>query len=174
MSALKKLLNALRNAPHAIRESGGMGTDSNVYVTVRDADGNVKATRAVHNVETNAGIEAIQQLINDGVSDPTDGQFSAIAIGTGTSSFSASSTSLNSEDTRAAASCSQSTTSVTNDTMTLENTFNFSGSKTIAETGVFNNTTSGGVMLCATTFSGVPVEDGDSMTVTWDVQLSAA
>ena len=137
-----------------------------------DKNGNLIEKRNINNTVTNAGKAAIAGLANGVVTTP----FTYIALGTGTSEITETSTALTSEITtnggaRASATCSRTTTTVTNDTAQLEHTFNFTGSLAISETGVFDSA-SGGTMLSGTTMSTLNVASGDSLTLTWKIKFS--
>ena len=139
-----------------------------------DKDGNLIEQVCSPNVITNNGKAEVAGLIVSDVSGVT--AFDYIAIGTGTTTPSATNTSLVSEITsgggaRAAVTGSRVTTSVTNDTAQFQVTFNFTSSFAVTESGVFN-ASSGGKMLCRQTFSAINVSNGDSLQVTWKVQVS--
>lgn len=97
--------------------------------------------------------------------------FSNIAIGTGaTQAFGADSTQLVAETARDTATTSTDTTDVTGDTAKFVHTFSFTATGTINESGVFNNS-SGGDMLCAQYISDINVESGDSLEVTYKLDI---
>lgn len=103
----------------------------------------------------------------------TTAPVTAIALGVGTPS----STALGSESTtnggsRGAATCTNTTTTLTNDTATLVKTFTFSGVLVLIEEGLFNNNTSGGVMLASQTFSAVTTANTDQLQVTHNVKYA--
>ena len=122
-------------------------------------------------VVTNAGKAEVAALI--GTDTAGDGTaFDYIAIGTGTTSETASDTALENENQRAAAVGTRTTTSVTNDTLQLvKDAFTFGSSANITESGVFNAST-GGTMLCRKTFSAIGVTSDDTLNVTWKIQIS--
>jgi len=98
-------------------------------------------------------------------------KYTYVAIGTDdgtTLALDATNTALGAEHSRVAATMSLVTTNVTNDTMKLEATFNFTASATIQESGVFNKST-GGSMLCRQTFPALNVQNGDTLVVTWQI-----
>ena len=134
-----------------------------------DADGNLVETREVKNVITNDGKNEVAGLIcADQASSYT--AFDYIAVGTGTTSASATDTALENETDRQAATGTLTTTSVTDDTMQL--VASFTGiNATITEAGVFNAST-GGTMLARQTFSGIPLTTNDTLEVTYKVQVS--
>ncbi len=96
---------------------------------------------------TNSGKSELSGLAGD-VGSKT--AFTYLAVGTGTTAFAASQTSLASEITdtglaRASATVTQETSSVSDDTLQLQHTWTATGSKTLGEIGVLN-ASSGGTM----------------------------
>ena len=114
---------------------------------------------------TNAGMAEVAQLIIG-----TGTAFSNIAIGTGTDSFAATSTELGTEYARDTATTSNVTTDVTGDTAQFVLTFNFTEAKAVTEAGVLN-AVSDGDMIAAQTFSAVNVGDGDSLQITYKIDV---
>jgi hypothetical protein len=124
-------------------------------------------TQAIsHNLITTRG----KQIIVDQVGGITTAPVTAIALGTSGTSPAAGDTALGGEITtnggaRGAASISHITTTTTYDTLQFSKTFNFTGSLTIQEEGLFDNNSTGGNMLGRQTFSSIAVADGDSLQV---------
>jgi len=113
----------------------------------------------------NAGkAEAAELLLGAGTA------FSNVAIGTGTADFKATSTQLNNEYKRDTATTSTDTTDVTGDTSKFVKSFSFTESKAITEAGVLN-ADSGGDMIAAQTFSAVNVASGDSLEITYKIDV---
>ena len=122
-------------------------------------------------VVTNAGKAEVAALIGSDTSGSAT-PFDYIAIGTGTTSESASDTALANEQQRAAATGSRVTVNVTNDTLQLvKDAFTFDGNYAITESGVFN-ASSGGTMLCRKTFDAINVTADDTLKVTWKITVS--
>jgi len=120
--------------------------------------------RHIRNLLTNVGLAEMAGLwIGLGTA------FGYIAIGTGTTPAAETDTALATETHRAAATVSQDTTTVTDDTAKLVATFSFTASYSITESGVFNAST-GGDLLCRAVFSAISVVDGDSLEFTWKIQ----
>jgi len=114
---------------------------------------------------TDAGrAEAAELIIGSGTA------FSNIAVGTGTTAFAATSTELNDEYSRDTATTSTDTTDTTGDTSKFVNTFSFTESKAITETGVFNHAATGD-MIAAQTFSAVNVASGDTLEITYKIDI---
>lgn len=124
------------------------------------------------NLITNVGHAAGNgRMSNQGSYSP----FVNIAIGTGTTAAAATDTALQTEITtgggaRGAATSTQVTTSVTNDTTQLVKTFSFTSSFAVTEEGILDNASSGGSLLAHQVFSAVNVVSGDSLTITHKYQ----
>lgn len=102
-----------------------------------------------------------------------------IGVGVGTTAFAAGDTALETEKledgttsatAHKAASVSLVTTDVTNDTAQLVATFAFTATLAITESGCFN-ASSTGTLLCRQTFSAINVVSGDSLQVTWKIDV---
>lgn len=109
----------------------------------------------------------------DQIGGTTTTPFTAIAIGVGTPSA----TALGSECTtnggsRGAATVTNETTTLTGDTERWVKTFTFTGSLALTEEGIFNNNTSGGIMLASQTFSAVNVVNTDTLQVTHNIKYA--
>lgn len=134
------------------------------YVT-----GTWKYGGVISNTITDVG----KKICADQLGGTTTSPVTAVAIGTG----SPTATALGSEITtgggsRGAATVSNQTTTTTGDTERWTRTFNFTGSFSITEEGLFDNNTSGGNMLASQSFSAVNVGSGDSLQITHDVVFS--
>lgn len=128
--------------------------------------------RLVSNLVTNAGMAGVASRINGSGSEAA---FTYIAVGTGTTAAAVTDTTLETEITdsglaRASASVSRTTTDVTNDSAVLTNTFSVTGTKAVTESGVLNAGSSG-VLLARQVFSAVNVLNGDSLAVTWTIDV---
>lgn len=137
-------------------------------------DGKVIGQHHFKNVITSTGKAEVAGLING----DTSGAFTYLAIGIGTTSEVVGDTALESEITsgggsRASATCSRTTTSVTNDTAQWVHTWTFSSTFAVTESGIFD-AASDGVMLARKTFSAINVVSGDQIQITWKVQVSAS
>ena len=146
-----------------------------VTLICRDKNGNIKWQIKGKNKITNASLAAISGLIG-----ATGAQvaFTYLAVGSGSGAESASSTALGTEITnhslgRAAATVSRTTTSQTNDTLSLVYTWTASGgsSDTINEIGIFNDPTAG-VMLGRKLTGAKTVNSGESLQATYTVQVT--
>lgn len=124
--------------------------------------------KRISNLVVNTGLAGMASRFNGAGGEAA---FTYIALGTGTTAPSATDTALEAEITtgggaRANATASRTTTDTTNDTSQLQNTFSFTASFAITESGVFN-AASGGTMAARQTFSAINVVNGDSLQVTW-------
>ena len=122
------------------------------------------------NLIVNAWLAEVTNLLWN-VSTPTE--FTYLATGSDATAAAAAQTTLVSENSwswsdRAAATVTQETTSVSNDTLQLLHTFNFSGAITVSEVGIFNAASSGDMLA-----RYIPTSDtfgnGDSLQITYQI-----
>lgn len=128
--------------------------------------------RMVSNLITNAGMAGVASRING---SGAEAAFTYIGVGTGTTAAAVGNTTLETEIVdsgldRAAATAARTTVDVTNDAATLAKTFSVTGTKAVTESGVFN-AVSGGVLLARQVFSAVNVVSGDSLAITWTIDV---
>jgi hypothetical protein len=139
---------------------------------IRGITGTLDYTATSHNLITNVGHAAANARISG------QGSYNAfvnLAIGTGTTAAAVTDTALQTEITtnggaRGAATASQVTTSVTNDTTQLQKTWTFTGAFAVTEEGILDNASSGGNLLAHQVFSAINVASGDQLTITHKVQ----
>jgi hypothetical protein len=122
----------------------------------------------VANLVTSAGKAGIASRINGSGGEAA---FTYIAVGTGTTAAAAGDTALQTESStnglsRANSTASRVTTTVTNDTAQLVNTFSVTGTVAVTESGVLN-ASSVGTLLARQVFSAINVVNGDSLQITW-------
>jgi hypothetical protein len=143
----------------------------------------LKATGLVKIVQTNAAGEIVKEfkvpnlVVTSGKSHiaakiaattNSPAAMTHMAIGTGTSTPGASDTALGSQTGRVSLSGSV----VSTNTITYTATFPAgTGDGSITEAGIFN-ASSGGTMLCRTTFPVVTKQSGDTIAITWVVTVS--
>lgn len=133
-------------------------------ITVRDENNNVKKVLEVPNLVVSVGKTYIASRMV-GTSAPV---MSNMAIGTGTASPAAGDTTLGTEAGRVALASGTSSGA----TVTYTATFPAgTGTGAITEAGIFN-ASSGGTMLCHTTFPVVNKASGDSIAITWVITVS--
>lgn len=129
-------------------------------------------SKQIRNLITNAGFAgSAGRLMGSG----SPAAFTYIAVGTGTTAASTSDTTLQTETTtsglgRTSGTVSLVTTTVTNDTAQVTNTFTVTGTVAVTESGVLNASSSG-TLLCHQVFSAINVISGDSLSVTWKIQM---
>jgi len=125
---------------------------------------------------TNASLAIISGLVADTGSETA---FTYLELGTGTTAFAATQTALVTAITdsglaRASATVSQETTTQTDDTTQFTKQWTASGSKTVAEVGIFNGS-SGGTMLARTKLSTArALTSGDTYTYTYSIVYAGA
>lgn len=117
--------------------------------------GEVQDYVKTHNKMTNASLAAITGLVGNTGSQVA---FTYLAVGTSNTAVSASHTTLQAEIVdsglaRTSATVSRTTTTQTNDTLSLTYTWTASGTKTVEEIGVFNASSSGVMFARALTGS---------------------
>lgn len=124
------------------------------------------------NLTTTTGKAGIASRINGSGGEAA---FTYIAVGTGVTAAAITDTTLQTELaasglSRANATASRVTTDTTNDTARLQNTFTVTGTAAVTESGVLN-AASVGTLACRQTFSAINVVNGDSLQITWDLDV---
>lgn len=138
-----------------------------VFIVVKDKDGNIKEERKEENLVVSAGLNFICSRMKD----TTDGAMSHMGLGSGTTAAAANDTDLGSLlGSREALD----STTVSSNTITYVSSFE-AGDATgaVTEAGIFNASTSG-TMLCRVVFSEINKAADDTMSVTWTITLSAS
>jgi hypothetical protein len=131
-----------------------------------DADGNLKGEHYVNNLVVTTGKNYIASKMVATTNSPVS--MTHMAIGTGTTTPAAGDTALGTQTGRVTLAGS----SVASNAITYTATFPAgTGSGAITEAGIFN-ASSGGTMLCRTTFPVVNKASGDSIAITWIVTVS--
>lgn len=139
---------------------------------IMGVDGNVRKQWTVNNLVVTVGKAQLALLAGDATATP----FTYLALGTSSTAVSAGQTALAAEITdtglqRVSATVSRTTTSTTNDTLSLVKVFTATGSKTVEEVGVFNASSSGTMLSRALTTSTV-MSNAETLTVTYLLQFS--
>lgn len=154
-----------------------LGIRGIVSYKLTDKDGNLKEERVINNQIQNAGVSSLISLL--AVDNPQAATaFDYIAIGSGTGQG-VSNNALATEITTNGGirrgggdvSVSSQTTNINNDTTQFLTTFNFTGSLSITEAGIFDSA-SAGTMFAYQSFGAINVNDGDNLQITWKVVLS--
>ncbi len=151
--------------------SQGVKFDGIYTIEVRDKEGNLKDREVVENLIVNTGLAEIAGLIGN-TGTPT--AFTYLAVGSASTAAAATDTTLETELTdggleRAAAIVTRTTTTATNDTLQLVKTFNVTGTKTVREVGVFNDSSTGTMMSRSVLTSDKNLENGDTFTLTYQL-----
>lgn len=145
-----------------------------------DSNGNLIEERKIKNLIVNVGMFYVAGLMDGSIT--TD--VSAMGIGTGTTAAAATDTSLETlVMSLQTGTLSLVTTSVTDDTYQQVNTFNFTASYAITEAGIFSTTTTTSyttapptlgttTMIAHQVFAAINVSSGDSLQITWKIQIS--
>ena len=138
---------------------------------VHSRGGQVLAAYQGPNLVVDAGKAATAGLLNGVVTN----FFEHIAIGTGATAAAAGDTTCQTEITtnggqRAAGTTSRVTTDVTNDTAQVALTYNFTGSFAVTESCLLDSI-SAGTLLARQVFSAINVISGDSLLVTWKIDV---
>ncbi|MEO9309575.1 MAG: hypothetical protein ABI337_04705 [Nitrososphaera sp.] len=170
-----------------------------VETILRDPNGNIIGYRQSDNVITNGGENCVVKLLfqDDGsgaglgsgtgtnvCTGSLNQPWHYIAIGTGTTQANGTNTRLVAETAAAGLGRGVATTKTYNNStgtsatssasITLEKTFtnNSGGSITITESGLFNGTSiNTDSMFARQTFSGIAINNGDSLTVRWTINI---
>jgi len=135
-------------------------------IVVKDKDGKVKETRNEKNLVVNAGLTYICSRMVDSTSNA----MSHMAVGSGTTTPIGSQTDLVS--ILGSREPLDSSTASSNTVAYVSSFEAGDGTGAITEAGIFNAST-GGTMLCRTTFPLVNKGANDTMSITWTITLSA-
>lgn len=176
----QKLLKLFRKfvADPIDRETGAVKAGFQNYLAayglrIDGVTGSWGNSRVIKNLVVDAGKAGVASRINGAGGEAA---FTYIAVGTGTTGAAAGNTALETELassglSRANSTASRVTTTVTNDTAQLVNTFSVTGTQAVTESGVLNAASSG-TLLCRQTFSAINVVNGDSLQITWKVKAA--
>ena len=181
-----------------MKAANHMDMMGHITFTATDKDGNILSYIQTDNVIVNVGENCVAESIFDVTTGDTDlcdgtgahdsgngvadGGFKFIAIGNGSDGLNSEDeddTALNEERFRITAN----TTAVTNSTgtggdsmavVTLTGIFNANASTTINESGIFDKAMAADEnMLSRQTFTGIPLTDGDKLTVEWQITIGS-
>ena len=146
----------------------GLKLRGDVALVLRDKDGNVKNEQKVKNLIVDTGLNFICDRMKD---NTTEAVMSHMALGSGATAPTANDTTIESQlGSREALD----STTVSNNTITYVASFE-AGDATgaVTECALFNAAT-GGTMLCRVTFSVVNKAADDTLTVNWQLTLTAS
>lgn len=136
----------------------------------RGKDGAIKEVRLVKNLITSAGKAGLASRIGGAGAEAA---FTYLAMGTGVTAANIADTTLQTELatsglSRANSTTSRVTTTVTNDTAQLLNTFSVTGTVAVTECGILN-AASAGTLLSRQVFSAINVVNTDNLQITYKV-----
>jgi len=97
--------------------------------------------------------------------------YTYLAIGEGTLTASVGDTTLGTEITSEGGERAAATVSNSANILYVENTYNFTSSFAVTESGCFNDA-SVGTMLCRQVFGAINVQSGDSLLMRWKITVS--
>ena len=138
-----------------------------VFITVKDKDGQVKEQRHEKNLIVSSGLNFICSRMKD----TTDDAMSHMALGSGTTAAAAGDTDLGS---LLGAREELDSTTVTDNTITYVSSFEAGdGTGAVTEAGIFN-AAAAGTMLCRVVFPVINKAADDTMSVTWAITLTAS
>lgn len=140
-----------------------------VHVVHKNEAGEILNQFEVPNLVVTAGKNHIAAKIAATTNSPVS--MTHMAIGTSSTSATAADTTLGTEGGRVALTATVVSTNTITYTATFPAGTGTSTSPGIQEAGIFN-ASSGGTMLCRTTFPSVAKASGDSIAVTWVVTVS--
>jgi hypothetical protein len=140
--------------------------------TITGVDGKIRDTFSVDNIVTSAGKAQLALLAYDSTANP----FLYLAVGTSSTAVAIGQTTLGAEITdtglaRSLATGSRTTTTVTNDTMSITYTWTASGVKAIEEVGVFSASSSG-VMLSRALTGTKTTANGETVQATYTLAFA--
>lgn len=139
-----------------------------LHIVLKDKNGNIKEERNIKNLIVNSGIAHIVSRMVQG----TDAVMSHMALGTSNQSPAPGQTALVSPLTpRRAVTANLSVGQNEIIYTAVFGTGDTVGS--LAEAGIFNGST-GGTMLCRTTFSPVNKQTDDTVSINWTISLSVS
>lgn len=135
-------------------------------------NGKIRDEWSVRNTVVSAGKAQLALLAGDASATP----FTYLAVGTSSTAVSVGQTALQAEITdtglaRASATVARTTTTVTNDTLSLTYTWIASGTKVVEEIGAFNASSSG-TMLGRALTSTKTLANGEQLVATYTVAFA--
>jgi hypothetical protein len=141
-----------------------------VELVLCDENGKVKTKRHVENLIVTAGFGFITSRLRDA----TSGVMSHMGVGTSSTAPAVGQTALTAQvgSRVALSSTTQTTTTLTNDTLQYTCTFGAGvGTGALQEAGIFN-AASGGTMLNRVTYTTINKGASDALTITWNVAFA--
>lgn len=163
--------------------------NGHIQLVVTDENGKIKAYRQTDNAITTTGENCVAKMLfkagsSTGTSVCTGANtnpFAYIAVGTGTTAESTTLTNLTTELAASGLSRALGTVTMTNSTtnggsasVSITKAFSVvTTGQTVTEAGLFNDTAAGNTdsMFARKVFTGVAVSPGDTLTVTWTINI---
>lgn len=167
--------------------------NGHIQLIVTDSDGQIKAYRQTDNAITTKAENCVAKVLFKGPSSGTGAgctgaltnPFTYIAVGTSSASETNTNTDLGTELAASGLSRALATTvTITNSTtggtgsssasVAISKAFSVTGSQTVTEAGLFNDTLANAntdAMFARKVFTGVSVANGDTLTVSWTINI---
>lgn len=169
--------------------------NGHIQLVVTDPDGHIKGYRQTDNAITTRAENCVAKLLFKGPSTGAvagntygcqgaiNNPFSFIAVGTGGTAETNTLTDLTTELASSGLTRALGTVTIANSTtggtgssnaaVTITKAFSVTGSQTVTEAGLFNETAASGTdsMFARKLFTGVSVANGDTLTVTWTINI---
>jgi len=170
MSQLQVIADAINERLRHVFPDQKVGLAGHIDFKLNRADGSVEEW-GMHNLIMDAGEDEVAKLIAD---ESTGDAFDYIAIGTDNTAADDGQTTLSAEiSTNGGARAQDGTPTTSANVATINVTFNFTDPLAIVEVGLLNAAAAGD-MLARQIFSVINVDDGDSLTVTWNITCGVA
>lgn len=149
----------------------GLKFKGRVHIVVTDEFGNIKHERIEDNLVVTSGLTYIRDRIS---SATPPGLITHMELGTGVTAAAAGNTTLGTPlGTRGTVTISTPSATSIQFSSSFAAGAPAAGTNNISEAGLFTAST-GGTMLCRLTFTAVPKQANDTMTVNWTVSLTGS
>ena len=165
LEQVEQQAKAITGLRRNMREAGGVKGRVKATIT---RDGQVVQTIETDNLVVTAGKQHLAGLFC-GLSGYNPWKY--IAVGTGTTAPQASDTALEEEITGGGLARAEGTCSRSDQTAVIAATWNVTSSYGVTECGLFN-ASSGGTMYCRATFAIINVQNGDTLTMIWNITFT--
>jgi hypothetical protein len=140
-----------------------------LQIVLKDENGNVKDERLVKNLVVNVG----KNFLVSRALGTSSAVMSAMAVGTNSTVAATSDTTLGTETARVSGANFVAAVGSSSNILSYTGTFGPGvGTGSLTEAGIFNSTTTGGVLLARTVFSVINKAAGDSLAIAWNITLN--
>ena len=138
-----------------------------IFLTLKDKDGNVKDERHVNNLIVNGGYDLVSNLIGNVI--PTTSKVNQVRIGQGTTAPTPGDTALQDPtgDFQTGVYAHPSTTS-----FTISASFGTAYQGNISESGLFNSDAPTPIMLARQVFTPIAKASSDTLEIVWQISLA--